>query len=82
MDVHGPQRFGEVLDTRGWSVTMRGVTRQGRERVGSRNLRQQPGPAAYDQRTDQWTITYGAGIGLIVYAIVHDHQQVIILRLV
>lgn len=41
----------------------------------------QPG-AGYDERTDQWTTTYGGGIGLIVYAVVHERQRVIILRLV
>ena len=38
--------------------------------------------AGYDARTDQWTTTYGDGIRLIVYAVVHERQQVIILRLV
>jgi mRNA-degrading endonuclease RelE of RelBE toxin-antitoxin system len=38
--------------------------------------------ASYDQRTDQWTTTYGDGAGLLVYAVVHEHQRVIILRLV
>ena len=45
------------------------------------NPRQQP-RSAYDECTDQWTTTYGAGAGLIVYAIVHDRRRVIILRLV
>lgn len=45
------------------------------------NPRQQP-VSAYDQASDQWTTTYGAGAGLIVYAIVHDRQRLIILRLV
>ena len=36
----------------------------------------------YDERTDQWTTTYGGGAGLIVYAVVHERQRVIILRLV
>lgn len=45
------------------------------------NLRQQP-RSAYDEATDQWTITYGGGAGLIVYAVVHEHQRLIILRLV
>jgi mRNA-degrading endonuclease RelE of RelBE toxin-antitoxin system len=36
----------------------------------------------YDELTDQWTTTYGDGAGLIVYAVVHEHQRVIILRLV
>ena len=35
----------------------------------------------YDELTDQWTTTYG-GAGLIVYAIVHQRERVIILRLV
>lgn len=36
----------------------------------------------YDERTDQWTTVYGDGEGLIVYAVVHEWQRVIILRLV
>jgi mRNA-degrading endonuclease RelE of RelBE toxin-antitoxin system len=36
----------------------------------------------YDPLTDQWTTTYGEGTGLIVYAVVHERQRVIILRLV
>ncbi|MGH3752564.1 MAG: hypothetical protein ACRDRP_07700 [Pseudonocardiaceae bacterium] len=35
----------------------------------------------YDELTDQWTTTYGGGAGLIVYAVVHERQRVIILRL-
>jgi hypothetical protein len=38
--------------------------------------------ASYDERTDQWTTTYGDGAGLLVYAVVHEHQRVIVLRLV
>lgn len=38
--------------------------------------------SAYDERTDQWTTVYGGGTGLIVYAVVHERQRVIILRLV
>lgn len=45
------------------------------------NPQQQP-RSAYDERTDQWTTTYGDGAGLIVYAVVHDRQRVIVLRLV
>ncbi|HEX4249107.1 MAG TPA: hypothetical protein VH008_14690 [Pseudonocardia sp.] len=37
---------------------------------------------AYDRRTDQWTTTYGAGAGLLVYAVVHELGRIIILRLV
>lgn len=36
----------------------------------------------YDERTDQWTTVYGDGAGLIVHAVVHDRQRIIILRLV
>lgn len=36
----------------------------------------------YDELTDQWTTTYGGGVGLIVYAVVHERQRMIILRLV
>jgi mRNA-degrading endonuclease RelE of RelBE toxin-antitoxin system len=36
----------------------------------------------YDELTDQWVTTYGGGVGLIVYAVVHQRQRVIILRLV
>lgn len=58
-----------------------------REQVDARieqlleNPRQQPA-SAYDKATDQWTTTYGVGEGLIVYAVVHDRQRLIILRLV
>jgi len=45
------------------------------------NPRQQPS-SAYDERSDQWTTTYGDGAGLIVYAVVHERERVIILRLV
>jgi mRNA-degrading endonuclease RelE of RelBE toxin-antitoxin system len=38
--------------------------------------------AGYDKRTDQWTTTYGGGIGLVVYAVVRERNRVIILRLV
>ena len=37
---------------------------------------------SYDELTDQWTTTYGGGAGLIVYAVVHERQRLIILRLV
>ena len=41
------------------------------------------GPSrAYDPPSDQWTTTYGGGAGLIVYAVVHQHRRVLILRLV
>jgi mRNA-degrading endonuclease RelE of RelBE toxin-antitoxin system len=33
----------------------------------------------YDEVTGQWTTTYGGGAGLIVYAVVHERQRVIIL---
>jgi mRNA-degrading endonuclease RelE of RelBE toxin-antitoxin system len=36
----------------------------------------------YDELTDQRTTVYGDGTGLIVYAVVHERQRVIILRLV
>lgn len=39
-------------------------------------------PEAYDSRSDQWTTTYGGGAGLVVYAVVREHQRVLILRLV
>jgi hypothetical protein len=38
--------------------------------------------SAYDEATDQWTTTYGGGAGLIVYAVVHERQRLIVLRLV
>lgn len=37
---------------------------------------------SYDPGSDHWTTTYGGGAGLIVYAVVHPRQRVIILRLV
>ncbi|MGH3755957.1 MAG: hypothetical protein ACRDRP_25405 [Pseudonocardiaceae bacterium] len=39
-------------------------------------------PAAARKQIDQWTTTYGGGAGLIVYAVVHARQRLIILRLV
>lgn len=36
----------------------------------------------YDKASDQWTTTFGAGAGLIVYAVVHQNIKVIVLRLV
>lgn len=39
-------------------------------------------PEAYDSRSDQWTTTYGGGVGLILYAVVHEHQRVLVLPLV
>lgn len=32
----------------------------------------------YDELTDQWTTIYGAGAGLIVCAVVHERERVII----
>jgi hypothetical protein len=56
------------------------------EQVDSRigNLLENPHlpRSSYDEPTDQWTTTYGGGAGLIVFAVVHDRQRVIILRLV
>lgn len=37
---------------------------------------------AYDSRSDQWTTTYGGGAGLILYAVVREHQMLLVLRLV
>jgi hypothetical protein len=46
-------------------------------------LEQPEGPAgAYHRRRDEWTTTYGDGLGLIVYAIAAEQQRVLILRLV
>ncbi len=39
-------------------------------------------PGAYDPPSDQWITTYGDGAGLIMYAVGHEHQRVLILRLV
>lgn len=60
---------------------------EAREQIDARleelleNPHQQPS-SAYDERSDQWTTVYGDGTGLIVYAVVHDRERVIILRLV
>ncbi len=41
------------------------------------------GPAGgYHPRRDQWTIAYGDGAGLIVYAIAPAQRRVLILRIV
>lgn len=57
-----------------------------REQVDARldQLRENPRPsdADYDERTDQWITTYGAGAGMILYAVVPEHERMIILRLV
>ena len=64
-----------------------GLPAEAREQVDARieelleNPRQQPS-SAYDKRSDQWTTMYGDGTGLIVYAVVHDRERIIILRLV
>lgn len=36
----------------------------------------------YDELSDSWSTIYGDGLGLIVSAVVHSHQRIIILRLV
>ncbi len=41
-----------------------------------------PADAGYDADTDQWTTTFGSGVGLILYAVVPHQERVIILRLV
>lgn len=41
-----------------------------------------PSDAGYDADTDQWTTTFGSGVGLILYAVVPTQDSVIILRLV
>ena len=41
------------------------------------------GPArAYHYRRDQWTTSYGDGLGLILYAICDEPPRVLILRLI
>lgn len=37
---------------------------------------------AYDPASDQWITSYGAGAGLIVYAVAAEQHRVLILRLV
>lgn len=62
------------------------MPREGREQVDIRleqlleSPRQLPS-SAYDDATDQWTTTYGAGAGLLVYAVVHERERLIVLRL-
>jgi hypothetical protein len=45
------------------------------------NPHEQPA-SAYDERTDQWATVYGDGADLIVDAIVHEPQRLIVLRLI
>jgi hypothetical protein len=45
------------------------------------NPHEQPA-SAYDERTDQWATVYGDGAGLIVDAIVHEPQRLIVPRLI
>lgn len=58
----------------------------GQQQVNERwvDLRRRPGqrPASYDQGTDHWTVEYGDGAGLLVYAVVPQRRRVIILRLI
>jgi mRNA-degrading endonuclease RelE of RelBE toxin-antitoxin system len=60
---------------------------EAREQVDARiqelleNPRQQP-RSAYDSGAGQRTTIYGAGAGLIVYAVVHERHRLIVLRLV
>lgn len=50
---------------------------------GAELLDRPEGPArAYHRRRDQWTTTYGDGLGLILYAISDEPPRVLILRLV
>lgn len=60
------------------------VTEQGHVDARIEQLLEQPeGPrAAYDVQSDQWTTTFGDGAGLLLYAVVPQHQQMIVLRLV
>lgn len=37
--------------------------------------------SAYDRVADQWVTTYGDGAGLLLLAIVPDHEALIVLRL-
>lgn len=46
-------------------------------------LDQPEGPRSdYDRPSDTWTTTYGDGIGLLLYAVVPEHNRLLILRLV
>lgn len=38
--------------------------------------------SAYHRRRDQWTASYGDGLGLILYAVSFEPPRVLILRLV
>ena len=71
----------------GASRSSAGQDRYGRDGIGSDGpLRLPENPRqpreGYDELTDQSTTSYGGGAGLIVYAVVHERQRVIILRLV
>lgn len=46
------------------------------------DLAEQPYGPGYDERTDQWTTTYGDGLGVILYAVVRRPPRVIVLRVV
>lgn len=41
-----------------------------------------PESGKYDKSSDQWTVTFGDGAGMIVYAVVRQNVKVIVLRLV
>lgn len=39
-------------------------------------------PETYNSETDLWTVDYGSGTGLLVYAAVPARQRVVVLRLI
>lgn len=59
---------------------------QARDQVNARllELRRNPtrDPENYNPDTDHWTVDYGGGAGLLVYAAVPDRQRIIMLRLI
>jgi hypothetical protein len=59
---------------------------QARQHVNARILELRRDPTAnsenYNPDTDHWTVDYGGGAGLLVYAAVPDRQRIIILRLI
>jgi len=73
--------WGEIPLEQYWALP-----EQSRQDVNARvqELRRNPTKDLenYNPNTDHWTVDYGGGAGLLVYAAVPDRQRIIILRLI
>lgn len=73
--------WGEIALEQYWALP-----EQARQNVNARVLELRRNPTKdlenYNPHTDHWTVDYGVGAGLLVYAAVPDRQRIIILRLI